>query len=398
MIFVFLLCVTLLILSFVCSKRDILSPAVITSAVWVICLAAFWVLHHNLPPLSSQFLGSLSLWVTLLCFSSLLMQSMRFRQSSYQKEPSQFVRNIFFWVSVFTYPLLIIFAINALANGEPGDGWSMALRKAAIGSGKGSNGVYGGLHILLWQVAYIIELLYFSKKNWWKVLILAFFYLSVGVFTMSRVVFLDFFIKTVCILYFRKKIKMQHILIGVGLLLVVFVVIQQLRYNVEMDSEDKVDFVVLYFVANMTAFDTLEPASSAHWGENVFRFFYSVSYKLGLSDIEPVNAILAFIKKPVGTNTYTVMYPFFKDFGYWGVGIFAVLLGAFYGWVFKKAQQGNKLFILLYTAIISTIIMQYVAEQFLTNLTTYIKQALLIVLPFIASKFDLFTVKNKTSE
>lgn len=395
MILVFILCVGLLILGYLCSKDNVLSPAVLTPAVWIVCLLLFWFLRHDLPPLKLQFLVCISLWTTLFCTASLLMQNVRFRQSSYQKSPSEFVRSIFFWISVFTFPLFLAFVIDALSHAGPDETLGMTLRNAALGRTEGTEEIYGGLHILLWQVVYILELFFYSKKTRYRVFIMGAILLSYGALTMSKIVFLDLFVKTIAILYFKNKIKIRHILIGLGVLFFVFVAIQRLRYNVEMDAEGRTDFLLQYVVGNMSAFDTLKPASSAHWGENTFRFFYSVFYKTGLSDIKPVDAILQFIKEPIATNTYTVMYPFFKDFGYWGVGIFAMVLGLFYGWIFKKAQQGSSLFVLIYTILITTIIMQYAAEQFMTNFMTFFKQIVLVFIPFAASRYNFFVINRK---
>ena len=152
-----------------------------------------------------------------------------------------------------------------------------------------------------------------------------------------------------------------------------------------MKSFNRNGFLITYIVGNTSAFDTLEPNSSTHCGENVFRMYYAISNKLGRSDLKPVAPILPFIYKPLETNTYTAMYPFFKDFGYWGVGVFALLYGLFFGWIFRCAQQGSPMFIIINAIIIPIVVMQYVGDVFITNLSGYIKQIILLALPFIFS-------------
>jgi len=387
MIFVFTLCVALLILSFILSKYNVLSPGVITSGIWLVCLSLFWILHHDLPALTFQFLGSLSIWVTLLCLSSLLMQSVK--TSSGSQDPSIFVRDLFFWIPVITYPAFLMFAYKAIMLGDSGS-WSMDLRMASLGKTTHFKEIYGGIHIIIWQVAYLIELFYYSRKNKKNVFILGFMILSFAFLTMSKAAFLDIFIKTICVLYFMKKVTVKHILIGLGSLFFLFAILQSIRYSTSVDSVNKQDFVVQYILSSMSAFDTLEPQSSLHWGENVFRFYYSTIYKLGISSIEPIDTLLPFIQKPIGTNTYTVMYPFFKDFGYWGIVFFAPLLGLLYGWIFNKAQRGNVYYILLFATFVPIILMQYVAEIFITSLFGYLKQIILLSIPFWAAKFKIF--------
>ena len=390
MILVFLLCITLFILSFICSRNDIIAPGVITSGIWLFCLLLFWTLHHNLPPLTDQFLGSLSIWVTFFCISSLLMQSLSTKETIF--EPSKVIRDLFFWISIITYPLFILFVHKALTLGHSGS-WSSDLRLAALGKTTNFKEIYGGIHVIIWQVSYMIELFYSSKKNWKRVFILGFIFLSFAFFTMSKSLFLEFFTRTIIVLYFSKKIKVKHILFGAGGLYFLMVIIQAIRNSSNVDTINSQGFTVLYLLSSMTAFGTLEPGSALHWGENVFRLFYSTTYKLGLSSIEPTGILLRFISKPITTNTYTILYPFFVDFGYWGVGIFATIYGLIFGWIFKKAQNGSAFFVLIFATLGLSIITQYGGELLLTNISGYFKQIILLSIPFGATKIKLF---NKT--
>lgn len=390
MILVFLLCISLFILSFVCSKKDIIGPGVITSGIWLFCLSLFCTLHHNLPALSEQFLGALSIWVTFFCLSSLLIQSLSTKNTI--GEPSKLIRDLFFWISIITYPFFIFFVRDALILGHSGS-WSSDLRLAALGKTSNFKEIYGGIHVIIWQVSYMIELFYFSKKNRKRVFILGFIFLSFGFFTMSKSLFLEFFTRTIIVLYFSKKIKVKHILFGAGGLYFLMVIIQSIRNSANVDTVNSQSFTVLYLLSSMTAFGTIVPGSALHWGENVFRLFYSTSYKLGISSISPIDILLKFINKPISTNTYTIMYPFFKDFGNWGVGIFATIYGLTFGWVFKKAQNGSAFFVLIFATLGLSIITQYGGELLLTNISGYFKQIILLSIPFWATRIRLF---NKT--
>jgi len=387
MIIVFLLCISLVVLSLVTSKNNFLAPGVITSAVWIIVLSLFWLLQHNLPPISTKFLVSLTIWISVLCISSLLIQSVNFKIEN--PEPSQFVRNIFFWISILTFPMFLLFVRDALAFGDSGS-WSTDLRLAALGQTKHFKEVYDGIHIIIWQVSYTIELFYLSKKNRSKVIVLVIIILAFGFLTMSKIVFLDFFVKTICILFFKNKVSIKHFFIGLTVLLMSFVALQSIRTSIEMDSNDRNDFVVLYLLSSIPAFDTVLPGTAYYWGEDVFRLYYAITYKLGISDVKPIEPILPFIHKPVFTNTYTIMYPFYKNFGYWGVGSFALLYGFVLGWIFKKAQKGSVLFILIFSTLALSIVLQYVAEVLLTNLSGFFKQIVILSLPFFAGKYKIF--------
>lgn len=133
----------------------------------------------------------------------------------------------------------------------------------------------------------------------------------------------------------------------------------------------------------MSAFDTLTPMSSEHFGENVFRLVYAIGNHFGIISTPPIEVLLPFIKKPIETNTYTTMYPFFKDFGYIGIAVFSSFLGFFYGMVFKKAQQKDAVAIIMYAYFIYMILMQYAEDIFFTGLAGTIKTSLIVLLPFL---------------
>lgn len=376
----------LLIGNLAVSKNNIFSPGVLTTTIWLFCLSLFMILKHNLPPLSNQFLLSISVWVFLYGFFSMSMQSVRFK-TTFNYQPSKFVMDLYFLFSVCAYPFLLYFIYRAIISGPTGY-WAMDLRLAALGKTKYFTQMYSGYHIIIWQASYLIELFYFSKKNRYRVFLLAFFLLSYALITMSKFSFLDFFIKTVFILYWTKKIKLKHILIGILCLFAFFVILQSIRSSVSIASKN--DFVVLYLLSSMSAFDTLHPFSALHFGENTFRGIYTILYKTGFSQVQPPSVLLPFIKKPIETNTYTGMYPFFVDFGYYGVAILASFFGIFLGWLFKKAQLGSNMFTLLYAFLVSIVIFQYVGDIFFTYLPGQIETIIVLLIPFLATKYKIF--------
>jgi len=391
MIGLYILCIALLGLSYISSNRNIFAPAVITSAVWFVCLSLFFLLHHNLPPLSTQFITGLSLWMTLLCLSSLFMQSLSV--NSKIRNPSRLMRNIYFYISIATFPLLLYFAYTAIKTGTTGN-WALDLRRATLGiSSHDSSEAYTPFYFLIWNSAFLIELLYASKRNLGRLIILAFFCIAFGVLTMSKAMMLNFFTMTLTLLVFKKVINSKHVLISIVALLLFFIGLQSIRHSAKLDDDQTEDMFVTYALGSMSSFETLKPKSSYHSGENVFRLYYVLGYKTGLSNVKPIYPILPWVQKPIATNTYTCMYPLFKDYGYWGIGIFAVLLGFFYGFLFKKAEENDPLFILLYTYFVYVILMQFSGDVFFTNLAGHIKMYLLLIIPFLASKHHLFEKK-----
>jgi oligosaccharide repeat unit polymerase len=374
-------CLLLMFFSYRLSNKDIFSPAFITPSIWLVCLSLFLVLPHTLPSLTTQFLSALAIWMICFVFFSLTAQSIHY-PTLFKEEPSQQIRSLYVIICILTFPLLLAFAYKAIHTG-PSSYWATNLRLAATGKTSSFTDVYTPFYSVIWIVAYIIELTYYSRKNRFRVIILGALFVSFGVFTMAKAALMQFFIITITILHLKGKIKTRHIIIGLCVLFYLFITLQSIRQGVNTKTSKSGNFLELYILSDMSAFDTLKPMSAEHFGENVFRFIYAISYHFHIISTPPIDVLLPFIKKPIETNTYTAMYPFFKDFGYIGLFVFSSLLGFFYGMVFKKAQQKDAVAIILYAYFIYMIFMQYAADMFFTSLAGTIKTSIITLLPFL---------------
>jgi len=387
------LCLFLFIISLICSKYRIFSPSVITSGIWLVVLLLYTFLGSHLNPLTDKFLTAINIWVTLFCVSSLFIQALSLSRNN-RIEPSQLARNIFFYASLVTFPLLILHAYEIVKLGTSSN-WMADLRSAAVGGIKGINIEDSNpFYVVIWLISYFIELFYFSKENRKRVAVLFFMYFLFGFITMAKLHFLILILGSLYILYYKKSIKLKHLLLGMVLLSVIFYGIQLLRAkdNVNKPGDSMIE---LYLLSPSPAFETVKPASTSKFGENVFRIVYAIEYKLGFTDKEPVDTLLNFVYVGVGTNTYTVLYPFYKDFGVVGVGLFAVFLGLILGYIYNKAEDGDVFFIIIYAFFLTEIIMQYGAEMFFTNLSLNLKRIIIALLPFLISRYELFSYARK---
>lgn len=375
-----------------CSKNNPFAPSVITPMLWMCCMLLYLTVDHRLPTLSTAFCVTLLCWIASITISSLLTQSVTYKQDQYN-DVGFFVRNVYLVLAIIAFPSLIRFAQIAIVNGSSGN-WALDLRLAALGRGSGFEEPYGGWQIVIWPVSYMLELLCFKKKTWWRFAIPLTIYFLFGVVTMSKMVFLSIFLYTGSILFFKKVIRLKHFVMAMVPLAILFISLQMVRHSSQFSAVSS-DFIRTYILGNMSAFDTLRPCSAEHFGENTFRLFYAVLYKLGLSSTEPVDVILPWIEKPLVTNTYTGMYPFYVDFGVAGVIIFAIILGGIYGWTFKKAQCGSNFNMLVYAVFSQIVFTQYVADMLFSNTAIYVKMILLLLIPFYVTKNNLLVCKEK---
>lgn len=387
------LCLFLFIISLICSRHNLFSPSVITSCTWLTVLVLYIYLGGNLNPLTNKFLWAINIWVTLFCISSLFVQSLSVSKK-HRIEPSRLARNIFFYASLITFPLLILHAYEIVKLGTSAN-WMADLRNAAVGGIEGINIEDANpFYTLIWLVSYLIELNSFSKKNKKRVFTLFFMYLTYAFVTMSKTNVLTLCVSTVFILYTKKVFRFKQVAIAGIAILLVFQGIQSLRSTSNLKYSTK-ELVTIYVLSSPPAFETIKSESSKRFGENVFRFVYAVEYKLGLTHNKPNDTILDFVDVGVGTNTYTVLYPYYKDFGLKGIAIFSVLLGLIMGFIYNKAEHGNVIFIVLYACFLFELIMQLVGDLFFTNFSLNIKLIIIATIPFFISKYELFSLTRK---
>ena len=160
-----------------------------------------------------------------------------------------------------------------------------------------------------------------------------------------------------------------------------------------MDSEH---FTALYLTSSLANFDqNVQPNSASLPGENSFRIYYAVRAGLDGGKTPVVDPILPFEKVQIHhqtyhTNTYTALYPFYKDFGLAGVVGFALFLGLLFGYLFKSAEDGSLFALLIYAILAGTIVMQFIGDTFFTVLSQNIQYLIAALVPFVISRYRLF--------
>ncbi len=383
---VFIVLAIFLLLGFIVSKYNVIAPSVLTPLIWIAMLSFTHIFKHDLPPLTSQFYNGITIWVTAFCSASMLMQSLKYSQTEHKASSTAI--DIYFIISVVSIIALFVFAIKAILSIDLDLPITTKLRMAAVGKAPqyGYSKPYASIFVLFWQISYYFELYYYNRRRKARLLISILIYLAMTVILVSKAVIMQFFITTCAILFIKKKIRIKHILYGVGILSVLFIIFQFLRESDKLSGKAINDFFVLYTIGHMYAFDTLQAASSAHFGENTFRLLYAIANSLHISSIPPINQMLPFIDKPLVTNTYTTLYPFFVDFGNKGIAIFGTLLGVLYGYMFKKQSYKSPLMVILYAYCINIIVMQYVAEMTFTLLAGHLKFFIIASIPFLLSQ------------
>ncbi|CAD5370697.1 conserved membrane hypothetical protein [Rubrivivax sp. A210] len=95
----------------------------------------------------------------------------------------------------------------------------------------------------------------------------------------------------------------------------------------------------------------VSPFGEEH-GSNTFRIFHAVAAALGMSP-PPPSLVQEFIPVPHLTNLYTIYLHYILDFGWAGVVLLPMFLGAVHGWLFRAAAADRRREFLLILLVIS---------------------------------------------
>jgi oligosaccharide repeat unit polymerase len=141
---------------------------------------------------------------------------------------------------------------------------------------------------------------------------------------------------------------------------------------------DLLEFLAIYVFANPVAFGYLNEAVVPQFGANTFYLLYYYLNKYGFGHYIVVDIVQEFIQVPVPTNLYTIMQPFYVDFGSIGVAYFALIYGVFTGWCFAGYKSGNSAKKCLYTYMIMVLVLQFGQEQIFLLPIVFLKICFLI--------------------
>jgi oligosaccharide repeat unit polymerase len=233
------------------------------------------------------------------------------------------------------------------------------------------------------KVLFIIAVWKYPEISIWKVLLIFFLLILNSIAIMDKGTLFFIVIVVVFILHEKGKIKTVHIAIGGSLLVVLFFMLTVLRGGTDSEGNfnaqmDLLEFLAIYVFANPVAFGYLNEAVVPQFGANTFYLLYYYLNKYGFGHYIVVDIVQEFVQVPVPTNLYTIMQPFFVDFGSIGVAYFALIYGVFTGWCFAGYKSGNSAKKCLYTYMIMVLVLQFGQEQIFLLPIVFLKICFLI--------------------
>lgn len=365
LIFVLIGCLCFTYIGLKVKQASILSPWGITGGVWsaVLTLLIFW--GDNLYPIKGVFTISLSIWIiTFFIFS---ISSFYLTKGLYRKDfkVREKLFNIFIFISIITIPFYLYTTYKAI-NGNYVNIF-LTLRENA-----NSHNVDYGLLVYvraLNMALYIIALWLYPNVSKFKFYYLLIINIIIGLSFMEKGTFFFILIATLYVFYQKKRISLKKICIMLGLFVGFAFIFNLLRSNKTIHDADFLKFIAIYISSPTVAFETLKENIYGETGINTFPFFYKISNVLFGTDYEIVSKVKDFVYVPVRTNVYTIMQPFYQDFGFIGIASFAAIYGLICGYIYKRSILGYPIMKCLYVYIANILVLQFFQENLILSLS-----------------------------
>lgn len=366
--------------------RDIFAPWSITLLIWITIISIYEFSNLDIYPTDSKFTSSILIWNTMFCGFSYLSFRLTpaYRGDEWAKSWQSI--NIIKWICILLVPVMLFLALRfALSNGSIFD-IAHNLRDQVVGENKLNLGPL--IYLVHFAYVFLIVTLDEDKVNKRNMIIAIILCLSFFIVTMSKLTFFMMAVGLLYINYSRKKIGLKPIILFAVsfVLLGAFFTLLRTSTSDKDSGFDLVDILTIYIVSPMVAYSYVPSLSSQYWGEQTFRGVHNLFRALGLEHTPPASEALGFSYVPIPTNVYTMMAPILMDFGYTGLFVLSALEGAIMGAIYKRAETGMNLMRLLYSYLLTTLVLQFFAEQFYVALSNIVQIALLIY--FCHTKFS----------
>lgn len=332
------------------------SPLVINSLVWLVVFLCGLLFHNRFSTLKDESFFAWYIWFMVTNLMFFLVCSAQRKGVSTDEE----IRKVPLDYTLLLLVLIawLVYRIWIIGSTGPAHFW-LNLRLSSINAeGVASLGLVGRFYPLVFAL-FLFEHVYAYQGNRHLRFLLWCWMLLYAVATMGKFSLLTPIVSWVIIRGIQGKLDVKKVLVLVPVVFGFMMVLHFLRAAAS-DNSSITDILAIYVYSPLVALGYMNiDGSSLPIGAYVLRFLYAVGYRLGILETPPVNTILEYVQIPLLTNVYTVMQPFYHDFGLIGVLWGAVLYGLFYSCLYAFSLKGNGLALILFAGYSIVLVGQF---------------------------------------
>lgn len=362
---------------------DFFSPWSLTIFIWGADIALYF-LQGTLDPIGPQFITSLTLWLTTLLLTSLLAYWLTGTTTTPSavdyKKPMEVPRTLFNFLCIIAGILTLMYAhrVWGIVSRFGMDNLLYNLRLYVIED----NSAVGLLHHVqsLNFALFVIGLWMYPKISKLQLTYIVLVNLVFEIFRMEKSGILIMILGTMFVLYARKTIRMRSIMLTFAGIIVLFFFFNLSKEHSESTQDTQfLDFFGMYVTSPMVAFEHLTLDIGGTFGQNTFCIIYPYLNMFGLH-LDYTQRLQEFVFVPIPTNVYTIMQPFYNDFGNAGIAFFGFLYGSFFGYIYRKVRNGDPACLCIYTYLVQVILIQFYNDNLLQNIVLFIEFCFIVII------------------
>lgn len=366
-------------------KAKTISPLYIVLLSWMFIFSIYLWGDLGLLALSDKLLLLFLLWIVFFILGCAAVKFVPIKKQLNIQAYDDNLFDLLYKLCVCIIPLLL-YKIYVIGTGGPS---AFFFNLRVSGAGLISDVESIGLLKYFTPIALILYLseLYsyngeLKKKRRIVVLLLINFLFTISTMAKTNIFFL--LIPTLIILVFKRKIKKSSFFF-IGLLLLILLIVIHFSRGNNYDGnvgEMISNLFKIYVFAGLPAMDQIieEGTRSGLWGEYIFSSLYKLLNLLGF-DFEfgtgqpfiGTGYGYAAVPYPYLTNVFTVLFPFYVDFGMQGVVFFAFLTGFLTATVYKLAKYNRIWAIVVYAHLATSLCLQFFSDFIFSMLSQTIQ-------------------------
>ena len=379
-------------------RGDFFSPWCLTIVIWAGDILLYF-LQGTLDPIGPQFIFCFMLWLATFLPTSIIAYWLCRDDSKpiYRDHKKPIDINLYAFYSLMGLSLLMTLlyakAIYGIVNQFDNQNMLFNIRVLTLNNTE-SFGLLAhtqGLNLALFLVAIWL----YPRISGWAVAFIVVINLILEIAMMEKSGVLIMILGALFVLYERGKIRIRTIgltLLGVIVLFFFFNMSKE-----DANSEESMPFMEffgMYVTSPMVAFERLRITITNTFAPNTLNDFYPQLLRFGIK-IDTIERLQDFVYVPVITNVYTIMQPFYNDFGSIGVAFFGFLYGSVFGYVYCKFREGSDIYKCFYTYLVEVIIIQFYNENLLQVFHLVLETTLVIVLLKLLTKINFLPASSK---
>ena len=337
------------------------SPIVINAFIWLVTFIVGLIFDKRFYPLQEKAFIAWTIWFMVTSLIFFLLSPSNLKSSWNDSEKRRIP--VDYSLLLILLLLWLIYKIWIVGSGGP-EHFFINLRWSSLGvEGFIPYGIISRFYPLVFSL-FLFEHVYACQENRRLRFLLWIYMLLAAVATMSKIQILTPVLSWLIIQGVKGRVNVGRIIVLIAVAFLLMIPLHFVRgegsYVTSID-----DIIALYIYSPLVAFEYMNVDSSMPFGAYVFRFFYAIGNILGIAP-EPVVLILPYLNVPILTNVYTIMHPFYHDFGMLGVLLQASIYGFFFGFLYLFSVKKGGLWLILFSGYSIVLVAQFIVDLLIT--------------------------------